>query len=159
MESNKFKDNEEEWINLINEIQTKDQYEALKIYKPMELKGKHELYLLTLNKSKKLNLYSGISKGVSSPLELYDVITGKTVTEGAENIAQNQNLPYDDDDGNKVKIAQAQLEEVITIEPKEAIIVLIDTSSSMNSLHFQKSISRIGAVKAFFKAFSDRTIV
>jgi len=56
----------------------------------MELKGKHELYLLTLNKSKTLNLYSGISKGVSSPLELYDVITGKTITEGAENIASVQ---------------------------------------------------------------------
>ena len=56
----------------------------------MELKGKHELYLLTLNKDKKLNLYSGISKGVSSPLELYDVITGRTATEGAENIASNQ---------------------------------------------------------------------
>ena len=60
----------------------------------MELKGKHELHLLTLNKDKKLNLYSGISKGVSSPLELYDVITGRTTTEGAENIAQNQSASH-----------------------------------------------------------------
>ena len=45
-------------------------------------------------------------------------------------------------------------------EPEEAVVVLFDASSSMNST-FEKGssqkLSRIMATKSFFKAFADRS--
>jgi hypothetical protein len=42
-------------------------------------------------------------------------------------------------------------------EPKEAIVVLFDISGSMQ-LDFTEGLERLGACKAFFNAFADRTI-
>ncbi len=45
----------------------------------------------------------------------------------------------------------------ITREPKEAISIVIDVSGSMGT-NFCDGLTRIGAVKAFFSAFADRTM-
>ena len=46
---------------------------------------------------------------------------------------------------------------VINREPKEAIVVVLDVSGSMGE-DFGGGLLRIGAVKAFFHAFADRTM-
>ena len=44
-------------------------------------------------------------------------------------------------------------------DPTEAIVVIYDTSGSMQGHFFDdKDISRMGAVNAFFSAFADKTI-
>lgn len=45
----------------------------------------------------------------------------------------------------------------ITQDPKEAIVVVMDTSGSMAE-EFSVNLTRMGAVKAFFNAFADRTM-
>ena len=46
---------------------------------------------------------------------------------------------------------------VLNRPPKEAIVVVLDVSGSMGEI-FAKGLERIGAVKAFFSAFADRTM-
>lgn len=47
----------------------------------------------------------------------------------------------------------------ITVEPEEAIIVLIDISGSMEEEFYNsEDLTRLGVVKAFFNAFADRTM-
>lgn len=46
---------------------------------------------------------------------------------------------------------------VINRPPKEAIVVVLDVSGSMEEI-FSEGLERIGAVKAFFSAFADRTM-
>lgn len=47
----------------------------------------------------------------------------------------------------------------ITRDPEEAIALLFDISGSMDTQFFgEKELKRIGAVKAFFSAFADRTM-
>ena len=44
-------------------------------------------------------------------------------------------------------------------DPTEAIVVIFDTSGSMNSsFSNDKLISRMGAVNGFFSAFADKTL-
>lgn len=48
---------------------------------------------------------------------------------------------------------------VIIDIPEEAIVVLIDVSGSMDDLFYDcKDMTRLGAVKAFFGAFADRSM-
>lgn len=47
---------------------------------------------------------------------------------------------------------------MIEREPLEAIVVLFDTSSSMNMSFLDTEISRINIVKEFFSAFAERTM-
>lgn len=64
-----------------------------------------------------------------------------------------------------IELEEVKDEIVITREPDEAIVILFDASSSMNS-RYEASIevsdstqrlSRLMATKSFFKAFADRT--
>lgn len=53
----------------------------------------------------------------------------------------------------------ATIKPVITREPKEAIVVLMDISGSMGSKFFNENdLTRMGAVKSFFEALAYRTI-
>lgn len=96
----------------------------------------------------------GTNKDVKCPHLSFDVITGK---EEAVNFdlmmasVQTENLEENVDHQN--------LKPVITRTPKEAIVVLFDTSGSMSNPFFlEKDLKRIGACKSFFEAMAYRTI-
>ena len=51
------------------------------------------------------------------------------------------------------------IKPIITKDPAEAIVVLLDISGSMGGKFFSEpDLKRIGAVKSFFEAFAYRTM-
>ncbi|CAD8137345.1 unnamed protein product [Paramecium octaurelia] len=136
----------------------------LKIHSSVELKQHPTAPVLTKNSQKHLVIYTSMNKDVAKPVNLFDPISGIEQPENPDQIAYNQVLPnakinagkVDDDDDDDSSI---QLVTQITVEPEEAIIVLIDISGSMDEEFYNsEDLTRLGVVKAFFNAFADRTM-
>ena len=117
-----------------------DNYAEMKVHEPLEIKDKSTEILLFVSKEKSHLIFINKSKEVNNPHNIYDVITGQFK-------AANLDL----------MIGAVKTENLK--EPKEAIAVLLDISSSMSEQFFKRqNLNRMGAVIAFFKAFADRTI-
>ena len=98
-------------------------------------------------------IYVGKSKDVNLPHNVFDVITGGE-------IGVNFNIMGGATGSENVDIVvQGKIDAVITKEPAEAIVVLLDISGSMGGRFFNEpDLIRIGAVKSFFEAFAYRTM-
>ncbi|CAD8059537.1 unnamed protein product [Paramecium sonneborni] len=139
--------------------------QTLKIYSSVELKLHPSAPVLTKNSLKQLVVYTSMNKDVAKPVNLFDPLSGNELSDNPDQIAYNQVLPnvstnknntnlLDEDDDSSI-----QLVTQITVEPEEAIIVLIDISGSMEEDFYKnEDLTRLGAVKAFFNAFADRTM-
>jgi hypothetical protein len=139
----------------------------IKIYSSMELKQHPATPVLTLNSQKSLVLYTSMNKDVRKPYNFFDVLTGAECPENPDDVAysnlaginrgpgmKSSTPGNDDDDGPEIKI-----EPLITVTPDEAIIVILDISGSMEEQFYEsEGLQRMGAVKAFFNAFADRTM-
>ena len=114
----------------------------------MELKNNAPEYCLSLDNKGDLIIYTGKNKDLSKPINTYDVIAGDSQNINADDVATEL--------ANQEPVPE--LKQVINREPKEAIIVLLDVSGSMSGQYLnEEGINRIGAVKAFFTAFAERT--
>ncbi|KAA0715789.1 hypothetical protein E1301_Tti013876 [Triplophysa tibetana] len=95
-----------------------------------------------------LGLYFGKEKGSPNKIEVYDCLSGKMVTENVEDLAHILNDVRND---NTFKLTKT---------PKEAIVVLFDSSSSMTEECYDTAtqMKRIEAVKQIFDSFSNRSM-
>ena len=133
---------------------TIDMYNNLKIFNPLELKMKGDVYLLVKNKKNELRIYNGINKDPIKPYKIFDVMTGKEKDMNIDLLAANVQS-----ENVEEAIDPKNMKPKITREPKEAVAVLFDVSYSMKSHFFnERHLQRIGAAKAFFEAFAYRTI-
>ena len=104
-----------------------------------------------------------MNKDVKKPVNLFDVIKGEEQSDNPDDIAFSSlssmnsskgTKTGDDDDDMKIELV-AQVTQI----PDEAIVVLLDISGSMEAQFFEcQDLERMGAVKAFFNAFADRTM-
>jgi ubiquitin-conjugating enzyme E2 D/E len=132
------------WEALCNRA---DSLTITKIYKALDLKQCAPEYCLTVNTKGELILYQGKNKDVNKPINTYDVMDGSQESINADDVA------------SEIASLQTTVSAVISREPAEAIMVLLDVSGSMDQQYFDTvGMKRIDAVKAFFNAFADRTM-
>jgi uncharacterized protein with von Willebrand factor type A (vWA) domain len=102
-----------------------------------------------MNKDKQVCVNLGLAPCTTNSVSIFDCLTSDEKEVDCDDLAttlESQN------------IGDTLILEIITRPPKEAIVVLLDTSSSMNSDFFNEAVSRLDAVKIFFSSFSDRTM-
>ncbi len=121
----------------------------MKLLSALDLKGHPETPALTRDEDGKLVVYTGRNKNVNKPADLLDVIKGESSNASPDDLAEA--IVEQDEEEVKDEI-------LINREPLEAIVVLFDTSSSMNMAFLDTEISRINIVKEFFSAFAERTM-
>ena len=107
--------------------------------------------LLTLSKDGALCVFRGRPKGAVGSITLFDVVAGETDDVSIDElVAALREVPF------------AAVRRFVR-EPTEAIMVLIDTSKSMNEFSFPGTgdfggtMTRISAVKQLFAAFANRS--
>lgn len=163
---------QDKWIDtLTNYCKTVD---FLKIYSPLDISSTTTYPCLTKDSKNQILIYKGPNKEPTNPFHIYDVLKDQETQTNAANLMgtaqilnQINSFQSQVSSGSqksresmyqKLKGAISSLgESKITREPSEAIIVVFDISGSMEET-FSPNLQRIGAVKAFFQAFADRTI-
>ncbi|CAD8056625.1 unnamed protein product [Paramecium sonneborni] len=119
------------------------QLQTLKIYSSVQLKMHSNAPVLTKNSQNQLVIYTSMNKDVSKPVNLFDPLSELETSDNPDQIAYNQVLPnistskndtslFDEDDDSSI-----QLVTQITVEPEEAMIVLIDVSGSMEKEYYK----------------------
>nr|XP_046236009.1 uncharacterized protein LOC124054273 isoform X2 [Scatophagus argus] len=125
-----------------------DAYPALRVTPPLLLKdlGLDDLRLVYLSEDN-LGVYTTKDKLCPAKIKVYDCLAGKIKTIDVDMLAARTGDHRDDDSF------------VTTRTPKEAIMVLIDTSSSMaEKCYGNVEIQKIHAVKELFDNFANRTM-
>ena len=125
---------------------------CLKVWSPLELKDPDRSYpCLTVNAQRMTVVCTGTGKGANETHYLYDPATGKSDLHNPDNLAAQVT-------GMKLLHCPSfRKEGTITRTPKEAIVVILDRSGSMNSAQFD-DMSRLDIVKELFKTFADRSM-
>ncbi|KAK1788977.1 hypothetical protein P4O66_015868 [Electrophorus voltai] len=122
-------------------------YEHLRITPPLQLKplGVEGPRLVFISEEN-LAIYTSKDKLTPQNIKVFDCLAGKEVTVNVEELA------------NKLRDARADLTFTVTKTPKEAIVVLFDSSSSMHEECFDAEcqMKRIDAIKQVFDSFSNR---
>ncbi|XP_065835771.1 uncharacterized protein [Oscarella lobularis] len=108
---------------------------------------------LTLNKDGHVVVFTGKSKDVNKSAYIFSPLAGTTTSENPDVLAVSTNA-Y----SNLFSSSQAKTDEKMSRDPKEAIVVLLDVSSSMNEKCFDGSMIRLNAVKELFHAFANRSM-
>lgn len=128
-----------------------DSLKLLKIYNYLELKNYPPIPCMTINISGELCLYIGRSKKNSYTYVLID-LAKDCVHEIDPDVDFLKIQDIFIETNNELRIS-------LTREPKEAIIVILDLSLSMNQKYNNsESLNKIGAAKACFNAFAERTM-
>ncbi|KAJ0055397.1 hypothetical protein NL108_016877 [Boleophthalmus pectinirostris] len=115
---------------------------------PLLLKnlGHQDICLVYLTEDN-LGVYFHKDKGSPKKIHVYDCLSGETETVDVDVLAARTG-----DDRNSQSVAT-------TRTPKEAVLVLVDTSSSMNEKCYGSvDIQKIHAVKELFNSFANRTM-
>lgn len=123
-------------------------FPRLNVTPPLHLKdlGQHQSYLILLSEDN-LGIYLDKSKGAADMIQVRDCLDGKVKTVDLNLLAAKTGDHRDDQSF------------VTTRTPKEAILVLIDTSSSMEEECFENAeIKKINAVKELFDNFATRSM-
>lgn len=106
------------------------------------------------DKNNEEKIYVGKHKDIHSPHLVYDVISGSEVAINFDIVAGAAGS----ESVEKV-VGANDIKAVITRDPAEAIVVLLDISGSMGGKFFNEpDLKRIGAVKSFFEALAYRTM-
>ncbi|XP_065835782.1 uncharacterized protein [Oscarella lobularis] len=108
---------------------------------------------LTLNKDGHVVVFTGNSKDVNKSAYIFSPLAGTTTSENPDVLAVSTNV-Y----STLFSSSQAKTDEKLSRDPKEAIVVLLDVSSSMNEKCFDGSMIRLNAVKELFHAFANRSM-
>jgi Mg-chelatase subunit ChlD len=126
----------------------------LKVFNPLELKTKVDYIYLLKDKNNEEKIYVGKNKDIHTPHSVYDVITGSETAVNFDvlgGVAGSESV-------EKV-VDPVDIKAIVTRDPAEAIVVLLDISGSMGGKFFNEpDLKRIGAVKSFFEAFAYRTM-
>lgn len=126
----------------------------LKIFNPLELKSKCDYIYLLKDKNNVEKIYVGKHKDIHLPHLVYDVLTG---SENAVNFDIMGGVAGSESVDKPVDVKE--IKAVVTRDPAEAIVVLLDISGSMGGKFFNEpDLKRIGAVKSFFEALAYRTM-
>ena len=125
---------------------------CLKVWSPLELKDPDRSFpCLTVNAQHMTVVCTGTGKGANETHYLYDPATGKSDLHNPDDLAAQVT-------GMKLLHCPSfRKEGTITRTPKEAIVVILDRSGSMNSAQFD-DMSRLDIVKELFKTFADRSM-
>ena len=124
----------------------------LKVHSPLSLKEPGVDYpCLTVNEKDMIIVCTGNSKGVGHSYYLYDPWVGHDDLRDVDVLAAKLST--------SLQLSQPAFkkEGVISRPPKEAIIVILDRSTSMKVMAFDK-FRRIHIVKELFKTFADRSM-
>ena len=125
---------------------------CLRVCSALELKNPGRNFpCLTLNAQRMIVVCTGLGKGANATHYLYDPATGDCDLHNPDDLA--------------ALLTGARLlhhptfskEGTITRTPKEAIVVILDRSTSMDSDMFH-DLSRLDIVKELFKTFADRSM-
>ena len=125
---------------------------CLRVCSALELKNPGRNFpCLTLNAQRMIVVCTGLGKGANATHYLYDPATGDCGLHNPDDLA--------------ALLTGARLlhhptfskEGTITRTPKEAIVVILDRSTSMDSDMFH-DLSRLDIVKELFKTFADRSM-
>nr|XP_006813299.1 PREDICTED: uncharacterized protein LOC102802880 [Saccoglossus kowalevskii] len=131
-------------------------FDYLKLYPPLKLKNPMNVPspCLTLNSNATMVVYTGMGKDVGHSLHLYDSVKQSTQIIQADELALSlRNYPF-----SAVSCTKEVGKGNFTREPTEAIVVLFDTSSSMNTSCFGETMKRIDSIKQLFHAFANRSM-
>mgnify|MGYP000149540891 FL=1 len=129
-------------------LDLKKEYKYTKIVSPLSLKSTEYRHCLTLDKNKELRVNLGLTPKYPNKVDLMNVLT-----------RDNLSIDVDDLAGQLEMQSTEESKESITRVPDEAIVVVFDKSSSMNSPFVnEREYTRVNATKQFFENFSDRTV-
>ncbi|XP_056128347.1 uncharacterized protein LOC130106303 [Rhinichthys klamathensis goyatoka] len=124
-----------------------EEFSHLVVTPPLQLKefGVDGPRLILLS-HEKYGMYRGKDKGGPQKIVVFDPLAGKYITVNVDKLA------------NKLRDVRDDLTFKVTKTPKEAIVVLLDSSSSMGEECFDKDckMTRIEAVKEIFDCFANR---
>ncbi|KAG7457026.1 hypothetical protein MATL_G00242160 [Megalops atlanticus] len=121
-------------------------YSHLMVTPPLKLKSTGtEGPLLLLIEKENLGVYLSKNKMCPSQVEVFDCLSGKLKTVDLDVLA------------NQLRDVRSDHTFKTTRVPQEAILVLVDSSSSM-ARDCYESMTRIEAVKQLFHCFTDRTM-
>ncbi|XP_077977751.1 uncharacterized protein LOC144433317 [Glandiceps talaboti] len=126
----------------------------LTLYPPLKLKD-YSLSCprLTLNSEAHMVVYTGPTKGVKSS-GIWNPISMENENVDLDEMALSlKDYPFSD-----VSCSKEAGKGSFTREPIEAIVVLFDTSSSMNEICLGEGMTRIDATKQLFHAFANRSM-
>ncbi|XP_066523700.1 uncharacterized protein [Hoplias malabaricus] len=122
-------------------------YPHIDVTPPLQLKnlGVEGPKLVHLSEEN-VGLYITKDKMIPQNIRVFDFLSGKEVTVSADELA------------NRLRDVTADLTFRVTKTPKEAIVVLFDSSSSMSEECFDDEcqMKRIDAIKQVFDSFSNR---
>eukprot|EP00118_Oscarella_pearsei_P023373 m.279389 g.279389 ORF g.279389 m.279389 type:complete len:667 (+) comp40623_c0_seq3:1198-3198(+) len=141
------------WADL---LQKRKSQKCLCLVPPLKLKVAAVDGSLTLDEQGHMAVFSGLAKDVQKPVILFSPLSGQTTQWNPDQLAVSVSRF-----ANRFETVGANSttsKSVITRLPKEAIVVLLDVSSSMNEKCFDGSMSRISAVKQLFHAFANRSM-
>ncbi|KAL7868968.1 hypothetical protein SRHO_G00103520 [Serrasalmus rhombeus] len=125
------------------------EYPHINITPPLQLKclGADGPRLVHLSEEN-VGMYISKDKVTPQNIKVFDCLTGKEVNENADELA------------NRLRDVGSDLTFRVTKTPKEAIVVLFDSSSSMKRECFDAEcqMTRIDAIKQMFDSFSNRCL-
>ena len=125
---------------------------CLKVFSPLALKGRDRTFpCLTVNAQQMTVVCTDIGKGVDKTHYLYDPATGDSDLYNLDELAAQVM------GRRQLRRPTFKKEGTITRTPKEAIVVILDRSTSMKSGMFD-DLSRLDIVKELFKTFADRSM-
>ena len=125
---------------------------CLKVFSPLALKGRDRTFpCLTVNAQQMTVVCTDIGKGVDKTHYLYDPATGDS------NLYDLDELAAQVKEKRQLRRPTFKKEGTITRTPKEAIVVILDRSTSMKTGMFD-DLSRLDIVKELFKTFADRSM-
>ncbi|XP_072529445.1 uncharacterized protein [Salminus brasiliensis] len=122
-------------------------YPHINIISPLQLKGMGvEGPLLVHLSEENIGMYIGKDKVTPQNIKVFNCLSGKVDNVNVDELA------------NKLRDVTADQTFRVTKTPKEAIVVLFDSSSSMSEKCFdtQCQMTRIDAIKQVFDSFSNR---
>ncbi|ROJ73027.1 Ubiquitin-conjugating enzyme E2 11 [Anabarilius grahami] len=124
-----------------------EDYSHLVVTPPLQLKafGVCAPRLILLSPDR-FGMYSYKDKGTPQSIVVFEPLAGKHITVNIDELA------------NKLRDVREDLTFKVSKTPKEAIVVLLDSSSSMGEECFDKDckIKRIEAIKEIFDSFANR---
>ncbi|XP_051741704.1 uncharacterized protein LOC127508105 isoform X1 [Ctenopharyngodon idella] len=124
-----------------------EDYSHLVVTPPLQLKdfGVCAPRLILLS-PERFGMYSYKDKGTPQSIVVFEPLAGKHITVDIDELA------------NKLRDVREDLTFKVTKTPKEAIVVLLDSSSSMGEECFDKDckMKRIEAIKEIFDSFANR---
>ena len=126
--------------------------DCLEVFSPLALKEMDRTFpCLTVNAQQMTVVCTGKGKGVGKTHYLYDPATGDSDLYNLDELAAQVKGE------RQLHRPTFKKEGTITRTPKEAIVVILDKSNSMNSDMFD-DLSRLDIVKELFKTFADRSM-